>query len=42
MKVSPLPSPTENFTISFEKAGSGANLNIDWESTRASVAVSKK
>jgi len=42
MKVSALPSPTENFTISFEKAASGANLNIDWETTRASVAVSKK
>ena len=42
MKVSALPSPVENFTISFEKAGSGANLNIDWETTRASVMVSKK
>jgi hypothetical protein len=42
MKVSALPSPAENFTISFEKAGGGANLNIDWESTRASVMVSKK
>lgn len=42
MKVSTLPSPVENFTISFEKAGNGANLNIDWETTRASVMVSKK
>jgi hypothetical protein len=42
MKVSALPSPVENFTISFEKAGNDANLNIDWETTRASVAVSKK
>jgi len=42
MKFSALPSPVENFTISFEKAGSGANLNIDWETTRASVMVSKK
>jgi hypothetical protein len=42
MKVSSLPSPVENFTISFEKAGSGANLNIDWETTRASVMASKK
>ncbi|HWY08792.1 MAG TPA: DUF2911 domain-containing protein [Candidatus Acidoferrales bacterium] len=42
MKVSALPSPVDNFTISLEKAGSGANLNIDWETTRASVAVSKK
>jgi hypothetical protein len=42
MKVSALPSPVENFTLSFEKAGSGANLNIDWDTTRASVMVSKK
>ena len=42
MKVSALPSPVENFTISFEKAGNGANLNIDWETTRASLMVSKK
>jgi hypothetical protein len=42
MKVSALPSPVENFAISFEKAGSGANLNIDWEATRASVMVAKK
>jgi len=41
MKTSALPSPAENFMISFEKAGSGANLNIDWETTRASVSVSK-
>ena len=42
MKVSALPSPVENFTISFEKSASGGTLNIDWESTRASVAVAKK
>jgi len=42
MKVSTLPSPVENFTISFEKAGAGANLNIDWEATRASVMIGKK
>src|SRR5215470_14452765 len=29
MKVSALPSPVENFTISFAKAANGANLNID-------------
>jgi Protein of unknown function (DUF2911) len=42
MKVSALPSPAENFTIALEKAGNSANLNIDWETTRASVMVSKK
>jgi Protein of unknown function (DUF2911) len=38
MKVSTLPSPVENFTISFDKAG---NMNIEWETTRASVSVTK-
>ena len=38
MKVSTLPSPVENFTISFDKG----MLNFDWETTRASVAVAKK
>ncbi|HUL35505.1 MAG TPA: DUF2911 domain-containing protein [Candidatus Eisenbacteria bacterium] len=42
MKVSALPSPVEDFTISFEKMGSGAMLNLDWETTRASVMISKK
>jgi len=42
MKVSTLPAPVENFTISFEKSSGGAILNIDWEKTRASVAVAKK
>jgi len=42
MKVSALPSPVENFTISFEKTATGANLNLDWETTRASVAIAKK
>jgi Protein of unknown function (DUF2911) len=41
MKVSTLPSSVENFTISFEKAGMGANLNCDWGTTRASVMISK-
>jgi len=39
MKVSKLPSPVENFTISYEKSGSGCMMNIDWETTRASVDV---
>jgi len=42
MKASTLPSAVENFTISLEKAGVGANLNIDWETTRASVTIAKK
>lgn len=39
MKVSKLPSPAENFTISYEKSGSGCTMQIDWETTRASVDI---
>jgi Protein of unknown function (DUF2911) len=42
MKVSTLPSPVENFTISFVKTGGGATMNIDWDTTRASVAITAK
>lgn len=42
MKASSLPAPVENFTISFDKSASGGTMNIDWESTRASVAIAKK
>ena len=42
MKVSKLPSPVENFTISYEKSGSGCTMNIDWETTRASVDIKAK
>jgi hypothetical protein len=42
MKVSTLPSYAENFTISFDKSASGGTLNLDWENTRASVAIAKK
>jgi hypothetical protein len=39
MKVSKLPSPLENFTISYAKGGMGCTMQIDWETTRASVDV---
>ena len=39
MKVSKLPSPVENFTIAYDKSGSGCTLRMDWEGTRASVDV---
>src|SRR5579862_6946569 len=39
MKVSKLPSPLENFTINYAKSGSGCTLQIDWETTRASVDI---
>jgi len=42
MKTSKLPSPMENFTISYEKAGGGCTMHIDWESTRASLDISSK
>ena len=42
MKTSTLPSPVENFTISFAKTGSGATMNMDWDTTRASVAITAK
>jgi len=41
MKASTLPSAVENFTIAFDKAGSGCTLRMDWETTRASVDISK-
>ena len=42
MKTSKLPSPMENFTISYEKSGNGCTMNIDWEGTRASVDITPK
>jgi hypothetical protein len=42
MKVSTLPSPVENFTISFDKTSSGGTLNLEWGTTRASVLIVKK
>ena len=40
MKVSKLPSPVEDFTIAYDKSGSGCTLRVDWETTRASVEIS--
>jgi hypothetical protein len=42
MKVSKLPSPVENFTISYDKSGSGCTMNIEWETTKASVDIAAK
>ena len=42
MKVSKLSSPMENFTISYEKSGNGCTMNIEWETTRASVDIKAK
>jgi hypothetical protein len=37
-----LPSAVENFIIGFDKSASGCTMNLDWESTRASIAIAKK
>jgi hypothetical protein len=42
MKVSKLPSPLENFTISFDRAGTRCTMRLDWETTRASITFSEK
>jgi len=42
MKVSQLPSPVENFTIAYDKAGNGCTMQLDWDTTRASVDISAK
>ena len=42
MKVSKLPSPVENFTIAYDKTGSGCTLRLDWDTTRASVDITAK
>jgi hypothetical protein len=42
MKVSKLPSPLENFTISFDQAGSACAMKLDWETTRATIDIAEK
>ncbi len=42
MKVEKTSSPVENFTISFDQSGDSCVMHLDWENTRASVAVSEK
>jgi hypothetical protein len=42
MKVSPTTGMVENFTIEFDKNGSGCSMRMEWENTRASVEISKK
>ena len=43
MKVAKNATPTEQFTISLDKAGaSSATLKLDWASASASVAVAEK
>jgi len=42
MNVSKLPASVENFTIAYDKAGSGCTLRMDWETTSASVGITAK
>jgi len=42
MKLSKIPSPIENFTISFDQTGASCSMRLDWESTRASIDISEK
>ena len=42
MKVSKLSSPLENFTISFDQAGTSCAMKLDCETTRASIDIAEK
>jgi len=42
MKLSKLPAPLENFTISFDQSGTSCTMKLDWETTRASIEISEK
>jgi hypothetical protein len=42
MKLSKLSAPLENFTISFDAAGTTCTMKLDWELTRASIDIVQK
>ena len=42
MSVSKTSGPVENFTISFDQGGTTCTMNLSWEGTQASVALSEK
>ena len=42
MTVTTLPTHVENFTIAYDKFGNGCTLQMDWDTTRASVDVIPK
>ena len=42
MKTSALPQVVERFTISIEPSSTGGTLNLDWDTTRASIAFTVK
>ena len=42
MKMSKLPSPLENFTITYDKTATGCTLREEWDTTRATVDIAAK
>ncbi|HYR56229.1 MAG TPA: DUF2911 domain-containing protein, partial [Myxococcaceae bacterium] len=42
MTTSKLPAPVENFTIAFDQADGTCTMKVDWETTRATIAMSAK
>jgi hypothetical protein len=42
MTVTSLASPVENFTISFDKDGTGCAMHLTWEKTQASLTFNPK
>lgn len=42
MKLSKLPSSVEDFTIAYDKTGSGCTMRMEWDTTRASVDIKAK
>lgn len=42
MKAGKTSAPVEDFTIAFDKSGSGCTMRIEWENTQATVSIAKK
>ncbi len=42
MSVTKLPSPVENFTISFDHTGGSCTMHMSWENTQASIEFTEK
>jgi hypothetical protein len=42
MVVEKTPAPVENFTIDFHQMSGSCTMNMEWENTRASIAVAEK
>jgi len=41
MKLATLPSSVENFTIAYDKTAAGCTLREEWDTTKATVDISK-